>query len=279
VRVLCFSVLGLVIFQGLLGGLRVIWVDLKLAVVHGITAQLFFCTATLAAMVTSNWWNKAPNLAWSEDYPSGRRLLAIAWIAFGVVFGQLVVGAMMRHYQAGLAIPDLPLVYGQVLPPMSAEGMNAANGMRTRTFDAEREALIKAHDDDRARQLPTDRMTLAQAWLAFGHRLGAILATIAIVTLIVKVIRQHDGRKLLLQPAIILSLLLVTQITLGVYTVLKRKPADVASAHVAVGATVLVFCFMLAVRSMRLYSRRFRQRTECVQVDVKNVGPKGFLVS
>jgi cytochrome c oxidase assembly protein subunit 15 len=230
-------------------------------------------------MATSNWWNKAPNLAWSEDYASGRRLIAIAWITFAVVFAQLVVGAMMRHYQAGLAIPDLPLAYGQVLPPATADGMAAANGMRTRTFDAERGALIKAGQDERARQLPTDRMTLAQAWLAFGHRLGAILASIAIVTLIVKVIRQHDSRKLLLQPAIILSLLLITQVTLGVYTVLKRKPADVASAHVAVGATVLVFCFMLAVRSMRLYSRRFRQRTDAVQVDMKNIGPKGFLVS
>jgi cytochrome c oxidase assembly protein subunit 15 len=159
-----------------------------------------------------------------------------------------------------LAIPDLPLAYGKVFPPASNAALTAIN-------------------DQRVYQHNLDRVSLGQVWLHFGHRIGAILASLAIVTLIIKVIRQHDGRKLLLQPAVILSLLLVTQITLGVYTVLKRKPADVASAHVAVGATVLVFCFMLAVRSMRLYSRRFRQRTESVQVNVNSIGPKGFLVS
>ena len=45
---------------------------------------------------------------------------------------------------------------------------------------------------------------------------------------------------------------------LGVLTVYLRKPADIASAHVAVGALVLVTAFTIAVRSMRLYSLRFR---------------------
>jgi heme A synthase len=51
-----------------------------------------------------------------------------------------------------------------------------------------------------------------------------------------------------------MTVLLFTQLTLGVLTVLLRKPADIASAHVAVGALVLVTTFVLAVRSMRLYS-------------------------
>jgi hypothetical protein len=40
-----------------------------------------------------------------------------------------------------------------------------------------------------------------------------------------------------------------------VLTVLLQKPADITSAHVAVGALVLLTTFVLAVRSMRLYSR------------------------
>jgi heme A synthase len=39
-----------------------------------------------------------------------------------------------------------------------------------------------------------------------------------------------------------------------VLTVLLKKPADIASAHVAVGALVLVTTIVLAVRSLRLYS-------------------------
>ena len=63
-------------------------------------------------------------------------------------------------------------------------------------------------------------------------------------------------------PAVILLLLLTAQVTLGVLTVLLRKPADVASAHVAVGALVLVTSFVMMVRacgfmrSMPLFGRR-----------------------
>src|SRR4051794_19170153 len=56
VRWLAASVLGAVIFQGALGGLRVVLVNLDLAVVHGCVAQAFFCLATLMAVVTSRWW-------------------------------------------------------------------------------------------------------------------------------------------------------------------------------------------------------------------------------
>jgi heme A synthase len=50
--------------------------------------------------------------------------------------------------------------------------------------------------------------------------------------------------------------LLAAQVTLGVLTVLYRKPADVASAHVAVGALLLVTSFVLAARAGRLYLPR-----------------------
>jgi hypothetical protein len=53
----------------------------------------------------------------------------------------------------------------------------------------------------------------------------------------------------------LLLVLLATQITLGIVTVLLRKPADVASAHVAVGALVLVTAFVTLLRSLRLYRR------------------------
>jgi hypothetical protein len=41
-----------------------------------------------------------------------------------------------------------------------------------------------------------------------------------------------------------------------VLTVLLRKPADIASAHVATGALVLVTAFLLLIRTIRLYFRR-----------------------
>src|SRR6476660_8128039 len=58
-RWLATGVLGAVIFQGILGGLRVVWVNLDLAIVHACFAQAFFCLAVLTALVTSRWWVEA----------------------------------------------------------------------------------------------------------------------------------------------------------------------------------------------------------------------------
>ena len=75
------------------------------------------------------------------------------------------------------------------------------------------------------------------------------LAVIAVV------LRRHRDQRALVGPALLLAVLIAAQVTLGVFTVLYRKPADVASAHVAVGALLLVATFVLAVRSARLYWR------------------------
>src|SRR6476646_3244311 len=45
VRWVCTAVLGAVILQGVIGGLRVVLVELNLAVVHACFAQAFFCLA------------------------------------------------------------------------------------------------------------------------------------------------------------------------------------------------------------------------------------------
>jgi cytochrome c oxidase assembly protein subunit 15 len=100
-----------------------------------------------------------------------------------------------------------------------------------------------------------DQSTVGQVWLAFGHRIGAVLVSAAVIVLAVTALRRHRGKGLTGLAALLL-VLLVAQVTLGVYTVLLKKPADVASIHVAVGALVLVTTFVLAVRSMRLYSQR-----------------------
>src|SRR5205823_11520489 len=116
VRWLAAGVLGMVIFQGVLGGLRVVLVKLDLAIVHACVAQAFFCLAALVAVVTSKWWINAPDFSHSEDASAGRILIAACGLALLVIYAQLIVGATMRHNQAGLAVPDFPLAYGQLLP-------------------------------------------------------------------------------------------------------------------------------------------------------------------
>ncbi len=235
VRWLGTAVLGAVIFQGVLGGLRVVLVKLDLAIVHACFAQAFFCLTVLMAVVTSRWWFTADDLSRSEDGANGRRLIAVAIAAVAVVYGQLMIGAIMRHFDAGLAIPDVPWAYGKWLPPTDSAGLAAANHWRVWT-------------------LKMDPVTLPQIWLHFGHRIGAVLVTIALFALIAAANLMDRARRGLAIPARVLVVLLVGQITLGILTVCLRKPADVASAHVACGALVLACSFFIAVRAMRLYS-------------------------
>lgn len=234
-RWLALAVLGGVLFQGILGGLRVVLVKLDLAIVHACVAQAFFCLAAYAALATSRWWNdrRVPQIPSKH----GRRLLILGIITASVVYLQLIVGATMRHFQAGLAIPDLPLAYGKLLPPVSISQLDVVNTLRTQQWNL-------------------DPVTLGQIWLHFGHRIGAILVTIMVLALATVVIGRYRKQPKLLAPAVLLIGLLMGQLTLGVLTVLLRKPADVASAHVAVGALVLVTSFVLTARAVRLYGIR-----------------------
>jgi cytochrome c oxidase assembly protein subunit 15 len=227
-------------------------------VVHACFAQAFFCLAALTAIVTSRWWSGAPDLTATEDAGKGGRLVALAAAAVAVVYLQLIVGALMRHYDAGLAIPDLPLAYGRALPPADAAGLARANALR----DAD--PLLR-------------HVTLAQVWLHFGHRVGAVLVTAALVTVAICAFRLRRVKVGLFTPAVLLLVLLAAQVTLGVLTVLWRKPADLASAHVAVGALVLVTTFVIAVRAAKLFSpaRRPVRRGFATAAATDDLAPAG----
>ena len=249
VRWLMAGVLGMVIFQGVMGGLRVLLLKLNYAIIHACIAQAFFCLAALAAVVTSKWWIEAPDL--SNIATGSEKLIRVGIVAVTVIYSQLIVGAVMRHYEAGLAVTDMPLTYGKFLPPTNAAELREINQQRMR--DGEHLGNIETFRIDQA----SDRVTLAQIWIHVAHRLGALAVTLALLPLITLVLRRHRLAGLT-GPAIALILLLLIQLTLGVLTVLLHKPADIASAHVAVGALTLMTTFVLTARACRLYSRKYR---------------------
>jgi cytochrome c oxidase assembly protein subunit 15 len=232
---LAYSVLGGVIVQGVLGGLRVVLVNLNLAIVHACFAQAFFCLTALNAIVASQWWQCASDFSAIEDRRSGRTLVTLSFLCTSAIYFQLFLGAATRHYQAGLAIPDLPLAYGRILPPTTARQLAAIDSHRI--FD-----------------LNLEHVTLAQIWWQYDHRLGAILVSPLILIVAARVIRHRRREQALLIPAITLLVLLPVQLTLGVLTVLLRKPADIATLHVATGVLVLVTSFLLMTCAMRMDS-------------------------
>jgi heme a synthase len=110
VRRLGLLAVAAVVLQGVLGGLTVIFLlPTAVSVAHACLAQTFFCLVVAIAVVTSPRWDREPA---SARGPAAR----LAAVAAGAVFVQLVVGAVMRHTKAGLAIPDFPLALGRVVP-------------------------------------------------------------------------------------------------------------------------------------------------------------------
>ena len=116
VRRLAWAALAVVIAQGVLGGVTVIFLlPTAVSVLHACLAQAFFCLTVALAYVNSREWIEAP--APAEDVAGLRGAGAVATAA---VFAQLFLGALMRHTGAGLAIPDFPLALGQVVPPLDS---------------------------------------------------------------------------------------------------------------------------------------------------------------
>lgn len=99
-KVLAVSALALVIFQGVLGGLRVVWVSLNLAMVHAAVAQIFFSTIAAMVLFTSKGWLEARDLIPVDGAAVRLRRLAVLTVA--MVFLQIVLGVLLRHPGTGL---------------------------------------------------------------------------------------------------------------------------------------------------------------------------------
>ncbi len=157
----------------------------------------------------------------------------------------------MRHLGAGLAIPDLPLAYGHLLPPTTANQLQQIN--LERVLHPDHFWAGRFDQQYLERTVTLDRVTFLQVWLHFAHRIGAIVVSLTLTSVILRIFLRNARRDLKI-PAGILAALLVTQVALGLLTVYLGKPAEIASLHVAVGALVLATTFTIAVRAVRLYS-------------------------
>jgi cytochrome c oxidase assembly protein subunit 15 len=210
VRYTALAALGLVLVQAVLGGITVLFnLPLALAVAHAMTAQAFFCVMVALAMFTNPRWAMMTPLARASGEPS---LTPLAVATTAIIYMQIFIGALMRHMHAGLAIPDFPLAFGHLVPPMFSVPI-AIN---------------------------------------FAHRCGAVLVTLMVLWTVARVLRQFGDEPALRRPARGLLALLALQIGLGAATVLSRRAVIPTTAHVVVGAAVLATCFALTLRAWHL---------------------------
>ena len=208
-RVLGFAALAAVILQGVLGGITVLFfLPTAISTAHAGLAQIFFCLTIAISLFTSRGWQSAPAAGWVDD----GMLRRIAMTTTVGIYIQILIGATMRHSDAGLAIPDFPLVFGGIVP-------------------LEWTPQIAIH---------------------YAHRLGALVVALAIAATAGHVLYHHRDRKELKRPAILLVCLVLAQITLGAFIIWSKKDVAINTAHVIVGALTLATSLVLTLRSHRI---------------------------
>lgn len=208
VRRLGVGAFFLVVLQGIFGGLRVTKLSIALAMIHACTAQAFLCVLiALAAALSSRWIDGT----WRYSGDNLRSIRVLSRIMVMAVYGQLILGAVMRHLKAGLAIGDFPLAFGQVIPPMWS----------------------------------------AQIAIHFAHRVGALAVCIAALLLFWKVFTATIKQPILVVPSVGLAVLVVFQIFLGAHVIWLAKAPLVTTLHVLNGAAILGTSLLIALRATR----------------------------
>jgi cytochrome c oxidase assembly protein subunit 15 len=93
-RWLSLIALGLVITQGVLGGLRVVLLESTLAIIHACLAQAFFALTVALALFTSREWRSETIEARIAD---GGRLWRLGAMTTAFIYIQVIFGAVLRH--------------------------------------------------------------------------------------------------------------------------------------------------------------------------------------
>jgi heme a synthase len=126
VRKLGWSALGLVVLQGVFGGLTVLMrLPPPVSTTHATLAELYFVTILSIALVTSAWWQRdLPSL---ED--AGRpKLRTLAILTSAAVFVQLILGAAFRHGAFNLMPHEIGAVVVLVLSIMTGRAVRKRFG-------------------------------------------------------------------------------------------------------------------------------------------------------
>jgi heme a synthase len=210
VKRLGWAALALVIVQGVFGGLTVMfYLPTAISSTHAGLAQTLFCLTLAIAMVTSRSWKNAPDKIAEQSNWGLRRLTSIT---VGVIFLQILIGAVMRHEEAGLAIMDFPLAQGKLIPEFVTFG-------------------IAIH---------------------YTHRVGALITTIFVIWTSVTALLQYRGRTEFTRPAMFAIVMVLVQFTLGALTVLHLKAPTMTTLHVSGGAATLGIMMFIAIRARHL---------------------------
>ena len=214
-RKLAWFAVGLVIFQGVVGGLRVLLDKLHVSMVdtsvgrifamlHAFLAQAFVCTLFAIAFACSRAWIE--HQAGLAREPAARLRRVGLWCV-GLLFVQLSIAAIVRHSFAGLAIP--------VFPRSTPDG-------------AWLPATWEFH-----------------VFIHFAHRVMAAVIGLAILAYGHLLFWERAAAPFLRGCGILLVGLVCLQITLGAQIIWTGRSVYMTTGHVIIGALTLATTFVV----------------------------------
>ncbi|MFZ5496798.1 MAG: COX15/CtaA family protein [Verrucomicrobiota bacterium] len=210
--------LGIVLFQGVIGGKRVLLDSLAvpgfdmtlgqmLRIPHGMLAQIYVCLLfAIVAGLSHPWTGNAVGHA-------SRRVRWLGGLCLLLLFTQLGVAVTMRHNYAGMAIPTFP-------------------------FSTPDGALLPAHWDYRVA-------------LQFAHRVLAGLIALAILGYGHRLWREPSLPRWLRGASFGLVALVGGQILLGAQIIWTGRSVTMTVGHVVLGALTLAATFLVVFLTQR----------------------------
>ncbi|MBX2852658.1 MAG: COX15/CtaA family protein [Phycisphaeraceae bacterium] len=240
------AMLLLVCIQGAMGAFRVSEVSLTLAFIHGIVGQVILCSwIVIAAALSMPWLRRIRSIKQAKRDHATAVLRWSVRVLLVLLLVQLTLGSAVRHFKADKAIPDFPLTYGHVLPPMSQESLDQAYI----AYYAEQVGKTPDETTITNRSPQGEIVTaLSDVDLQFAHRLGAVIVCLLGLFVIVAAIRRSGDRPIMIAPALIVLAMFSAQFALGVMTVLSETEPLMATLHQATGAALIAASTWLAVR-------------------------------
>ena len=220
---LTFFALGLVIIQGLFGGLTVLlYLPAYISIIHAILAQTFFVLIIyISFSLSKKDALKLDNLSNVSDLKTPAYFVAIS------IYIQLILGAIMRHTESGLAIPDFPLSGGYIIPPFNQSMIETIQSMH---FDA-----------------GIQFVELYQIIIHYFHRLGAFIVTLSIGYFSYRVAQLKLSFSIVHKLTLSIILFLLIQIFLGAMTIWTVKNPLITSFHVLNGAIILGISALIVI--------------------------------
>ena len=197
VRLLGVVAFGAILAQAGLGGLTVLLrLPPEVSTAHAVLAEVVFGLTASIALLTSPSFRDGGLFRGADEarIAPARRAAALG---AGAVLVQILLGAVVRHTAAGLAVPDFPTVFGRALPT--------------------------------AAQLAAPGVAIHLA-----HRLGALIVAVLIVRAVAR--QARTGAPALERLAGFWLAALFAQMMLGPLVLWSGKAPAVTVTHLAFGA-------------------------------------------